>query len=308
MPMQNPKHIQQIHKLDYLNILLMIISFVIAYISPWPLLLGAYALLGPAHYLTEISWLHDRNYFTQQKTDYIYLLALTLYMLAFSKLYIPLIILTLSFVLAMTLYQSYKEKILIIFIGILIAALANQNASYLVILLFLPTLIHVYLFTAGFILNGALKNNSLPGYASFALLILCGISFFLPQSIIIHPITSLYALHNTYYFQNIVTSFIKTFHLEANNHYLLQTVRFVAFAYCYHYLNWFSKTGVIRWHEISKKRLFIMAGIYLLAISLYFYNYGLGFAVLLSLSFLHVILELPLDILMVKNISKSLLS
>ncbi len=295
--------LKQIHKLDYLNILLMLISFVIAYISPWPLLLGAYAILGPAHYLTEISWLHDRNYFTQQKADYIYLLILTLYMLVFTKFYIPIMILTLSFVVAMTLFKTLKEKLLTLFAGLLIAALTSKNTTYVVIILFLPTLIHVYLFTAGFILNGSLKNKSVPGFISFALLISCGISFFLPQPIIIQPITSHFVLHNTNYFQNMVDLFVKTFHLQNDNQYLLQTVRFIAFAYCYHYLNWFSKTGVIRWHEISRKKLCIMSAIYLFSISLYFYNYGLGFTVLLSLSFLHVILELPLDVLMVKSIS-----
>src|SRR5208337_4813876 len=31
---------------------------------PFELLLLAYGILGPLHYLTEISWLHDRHYFT----------------------------------------------------------------------------------------------------------------------------------------------------------------------------------------------------------------------------------------------------
>jgi hypothetical protein len=30
-------------------------------------------------------------------------------------------------------------------------------------------------------------------------------------------------------------------------------MRFIAFAYLYHYLNWFSKTEVIRWHKVPKK-------------------------------------------------------
>ena len=302
MTTQNSLNLQQIHKLDYLNILLMLISFVIAYISPWPLLLGAYAILGPAHYLTEISWLHDRNYFTQQKADYIYLLILTFYMLVFTKFYIPIMILTLSFTVAMTLFKTYKEKVLIIFAGLIIAALTTKNTAYVIILLFLPTLIHVYVFTAGFILNGAIKNHSVPGYATFALLILCGICFFLPQPFIIQPITAHFVLHNANYFQNMVDLFIKTFRLENNNQHIIQTIRFIAFAYSYHYLNWVSKTGIIRWHEISGKRLRILTYIYLFSISLYLYNYGLGFVVLLSLSFLHVILELPLDVLMFKNI------
>ena len=39
-------NINRTHQLDYLNILLMVISFVVAYITPWQLLLGAYAILA----------------------------------------------------------------------------------------------------------------------------------------------------------------------------------------------------------------------------------------------------------------------
>ncbi len=169
-------------------------------------------------------------------------------------------------------------------------------------LIFIPSLIHVYLFTAGFILNGALKSKSIPAYISFVLLLILGASFFLPRAFTIHPIVSNYAVQNLMYFQHIVNNFINTFHLQDNAHYLLQTVRFMAFAYCYHYLNWFSKTRIIKWHEISKLRAGIIIGLYGFALSLYYVSFGLGFTVLLTLSFLHVILELPLDILMFKNI------
>jgi hypothetical protein len=32
-------------------------------------------------------------------------------------------------------------------------------------------------------------------------------------------------------------------------------LRFIAFAYTYHYLNWFSKTDIIRWHVVSQRRI-----------------------------------------------------
>ena len=35
----------------------------ITYLVPFELLLLSYVVLGPAHYFTEISWLHDRKYF-----------------------------------------------------------------------------------------------------------------------------------------------------------------------------------------------------------------------------------------------------
>src|SRR5438128_829474 len=54
-------------QVNYLNLGLMIVSCVLAYITPFELFLFAYAVLGPLHYLTEISWLHDRKYFVEAK-------------------------------------------------------------------------------------------------------------------------------------------------------------------------------------------------------------------------------------------------
>ena len=41
---------------------------------PFETFLFAYAFLGPLHYLTEISWLHDRQYFSKGKYDFTFLL------------------------------------------------------------------------------------------------------------------------------------------------------------------------------------------------------------------------------------------
>ena len=56
-------------KVDVFNIGLMLISCALAFIMPFEMFLLAYAILGPLHYLTEISWLHERNYFTKGKYD-----------------------------------------------------------------------------------------------------------------------------------------------------------------------------------------------------------------------------------------------
>ena len=72
-------------------------------------------------------------------------------------------------------------------------------------------------------------------------------------------------------------------------------MRFIAFAYTYHYLNWFSKTSVIRWHEIPRSRYVLVCLLWLASISIYIYDYGLGFRWLFLLSFAHVFLEFPLN-------------
>jgi hypothetical protein len=48
---------------DAIHMGLMFAALGITYLVPFELLLLSYVVLGPAHYFTEISWLHDRKYF-----------------------------------------------------------------------------------------------------------------------------------------------------------------------------------------------------------------------------------------------------
>jgi hypothetical protein len=59
--------ITTVNRLDYVNIGLLIFSCILAFIMPFELFLFAYGVLGPLHYLTEISWLHDKNYYANLK-------------------------------------------------------------------------------------------------------------------------------------------------------------------------------------------------------------------------------------------------
>ena len=53
-----------VRAIDPINIGLIILTCVVAHLFPYHLLLFSYAVLGPAHYLTQISWMHDRRYFS----------------------------------------------------------------------------------------------------------------------------------------------------------------------------------------------------------------------------------------------------
>jgi hypothetical protein len=72
----------------------------------------------------------------------------------------------------------------------------------------------------------------------------------------------------------------------------------------YHYLNWFSKTEVIRWHKVPKARFILVIGLWLLACGLYIYDYGIGLTFLFFLSFTHVLLEFPLNMVSIFGIGK----
>ena len=82
--------------------------------------------------------------------------------------------------------------------------------------------------------------------------------------------------------------------------------RFIAYAYTYHYLNWFSKTSVIKWHLIPKRSLIIIVSIWALSVALYFTNYRTGLAVLYFLSLMHVIFEFPLNFQSFRDIGRSI--
>src|SRR5277367_5778352 len=64
---------------NWVNIGLMLISCAAAIGAPFHTFLFAYVVLGPLHYLTEISWLHDRSYFTRRSSARRWWLALVLF-------------------------------------------------------------------------------------------------------------------------------------------------------------------------------------------------------------------------------------
>jgi len=53
---------------DAVHLGLMLAAFGLTYLVPFELLLLSYVILGPAHYFTEISWLHDRKYFLPHRS------------------------------------------------------------------------------------------------------------------------------------------------------------------------------------------------------------------------------------------------
>jgi hypothetical protein len=85
-------------------------------------------------------------------------------------------------------------------------------------------------------------------------------------------------------------------------------MRFIAFAYLYHYLNWFSKTEIIRWHKVPKVRFIVVIVTWIAASVFYTYDYSLGLSLLFFLSFSHVLLEFPLNIVSIVGIVTESLS
>ena len=323
--------------IDILNIGLIFLSLYIAITLPFKLFLFSYAILGPLHYLTQINWLHERNYFIKSKnywsvTFIIIAILLSIYPTfvfidiglneAFDKILTFIgkqtnIFLIVGFLFAISLILFKKSKYLIIglAIAIVIAIILKISVPDYVILIgiFLPTIIHVYIFTLLFIIYGAIKSKSKYG-------IYLGISLFLiPFVICLIPIEPLEKMPtqetlNTYMSSKMIYlnfNIAKMFGgITETNFRLFSEIGFriqifVAFAYTYHYLNWFSKISIIGWRKnITKKKGVFILVIWILSISLYIYDFKIGFIALLFLSFLHVFLEFPLNIITIKELFK----
>ncbi len=287
----------------------MLVSCAVAFTIPFELVLISYAFLGPAHYLTEISWLHDRNYFVEQKSIFLPMAILSLAVTAFMFIGVTnvswsyaVFALAVATAFSFLLGKNLKHKIYIFAgISILFGLLGVAHPPFAMGLAFLlPTVIHVYFFTGIFIALGALKAKSFWGYVSLAVFVFCGLIFFFvtPATTTLFPE---FLAQNVGFF-NGLTDYISTiisFEGRVTTHSLFA---FLSFAYTYHYLNWFSKVEIIKWHKLPKNRLFIIVCIYVLAISLYLYNYKAGFMALTLLSIAHVMLELPLNIISIKGL------
>lgn len=298
----------ELNKVNTLNIAFMLLSCGIAYLIPLELFLFSYAVLGPLHYLTQISWLQKRGFFMRGKYDYLFLVALCLGILVLTIFNRGNsgFILALGFGGAAALAFSLKPKTKVIFILAVIfaALLARKLPAYTLFFgIFLPTLVHVYVFTGLFILYGALKSRSRSGYLSFLVFVSCGLIFFAfsPPLLGINANGYLQASYEpfqrmAFYLARLLgvsdVSNLRDVYASVSG---IAILRLIAFAYTYHYLNWFSKTSVIGWHEISRLRMAMIIALWLAAVGIYAWDYRIGFAILLTLSLGHVILEFPLN-------------
>jgi len=431
------------HQIDILNIGLMFLALGVAFFIPFELFLFSYAVLGPLHYLTEISWLHKKQYFVPgTKKDYLGFAAISVFIgvLVLIASYgreitealfgtpidlgmtgwgtnLIFLIFGASFVLVLTQKKSHRilgfamlaaialfynldrvkttivsydgkelggvhldknHKYLAITNAKLTlndgveipkgtvvlrkekdgnlapypgsvgessrvsvpksAAIVNLNGETLSLVsgesfrfgskygggtlffsFFLPTLIHVFLFTALFMLFGALKSNSGVGLFSVVCLFICAaLPFLWDPGFIVYEVTHKVKESYEVSFFSLNLEILKLFEagpvhgreLAESTVYTssfgISLTRFIAFAYTYHYLNWFSKTSIIQWHKVPFLNLAVVGLLWVASVALYAYDYKTGLHALFFLSFLHVFMEFPLNVQSIKGIIASL--
>jgi hypothetical protein len=245
----------------------------------------------------------------RRRIDYLFLVGLCLIIAAVSvlRLRVPVsLFIGIAFgsALAVSFLQKSLHKIVAITLVSGIAVLTSRLPAYTVIFgIFLPSIVHVYVFTGLFILYGALKSRSRSGYVSLFVFIGCSMLFF-----IVSP--TLFGITDSKYLRGSYRSFERlNFFLakllgfsdigKLNDIYVTESgvtlMRFVAFAYTYHYLNWFSKTSILNWHKISRLRWGAILTLWALSVAVYAVDYRIGFIVLFALSMAHVLLEFPLN-------------
>lgn len=288
---------------------LMVLSCLLAYVIPLELFLFSYAVLGPLHYLTQISWLQKRDFFVRRKIDYLFLVVLCVIIAAISafRLRVPVSLfvgIAFGSALAVLFLEKTLHKIVAIILVSGIAVLTSRIPAYSLIFgIYLPSIVHVYIFTGLFILYGALKSRSRSGYVSLFVFIGCSVLFFIISPTLFGITDSMYLRGSYRPFERLNFSLGRLLGFsdigKLNDVYVAESgvalMRFIAFAYTYHYLNWFSKTSILKWHKISRQRWGALLTLWTLSMAVYAVDYRIGFIVLFSLGMAHVLLEFPLN-------------
>lgn len=322
----------KVGKIDTLNSLLIVVSMILAVVLPFQTFLYSYAILGPLHYLTEVNWLNDKKFFVYQPVVFkrVVLVFSIVYVLPF-LVQLPLLfnffnpeqvalfhsiqpwmngvtmaILGLS--IGLVFFKELRLGLILAFImGASVALLVKNHFYNSWVGVFLPTLIHVYVFTTLFMLYGTLKVKSTAGYFNVALMVL--VPFLigaLPEEYISKPdhFLSVVYFENNFHVMNARVAELFDFELPRLN---MRIQVFIAFAYIYHYLNWFTKTTVIGWHKkITAKKTILISSLWITSIFFYWIDFKTGFILVLFFSVLHVFSELPLNVISIKGIGEQL--
>ncbi|OUS20045.1 hypothetical protein A9Q93_02040 [Nonlabens dokdonensis] len=322
------------HFTDQLNIILVIIAALLAYVFPLELFIFSYTLLGPLHYVTEINWLHNKSYFfTSNKMVWLSIGLFASLILFVPKLFLycensdttltktmvfindwsnSVIFITLMLAVACQFISSKIAWIIISLFSFIGAVFLKNVEQYkLLIGVFVPTIIHVYLFTIIFMLYGAKKSKSNYGYISVALVLLIPIIIINLElargSYLFSDFSKELYLNNDFHVLPVILSKFLGM-TDGTEFYFYESIwlkfmMFISFIYCYHYLNWFSKTTVIKWHKmLDKKKMIAIVVIWITVMFLYWYDFGLGLLISLFLGFIHVILEFPLNMYSLKKL------
>ena len=282
----------------------MLAAAALAWFLPFELFAFSYVVLGPLHYLTQISWLHDRGYFTKGKVGAPLLIAgaaivtfawqLDRLLLFDWRAFVTVGLFVGSVSMAYAARPRYRLPLLCL--ALVLTYAARQWPLIGLLGLLLPSIVHVFVFTGTFLLSGVLKQRSRSGLLSFAVFATCAALL-----LVVRPDAAGYSgLPIT---QAVVVPFLsirdevsRLLGIGTDWSGLIAVSRFMAWAYTYHYLNWFSKTRVIGWGDVSRARMAVIVGLYAVCLTLYAVDFERGFLIVGFVGMVHVYTEFPLDV------------
>jgi hypothetical protein len=289
---------------DLIHLALMLGALAVSYVLPFELLLLSYIILGPAHYYTEISWLHDRSYFMPRRAFAFVLAAAALGGMFIAQPYWSGVLLWCCFVAAalVALNAPLPRTLMLGTVALAVTLLmALAGAPFALVGILLPTFIHVSIFTLVFMTLGALRARS-PAQAALIGVYLLAIAAILvvpPSSATVIPV---FAQLGRDYFGDIAPSLGALFGVP-NLQFAGRITGLLSFVYTYHYLNWFIKADVIRWARMPRPRLVAVVALSVASTAFCLYNYTIGITVLLVVSLLHVLLEFPLNTVAIRDLA-----
>src|SRR6202795_4056459 len=291
---------------DAVHLGLLLAALAITYVVPFELLLLSYVVLGPAHYFTEISWLHDRKYFLPHRNVAFGLAGVAVVAaLIDNAAWFGFVIWTAFVACALLTTTTAAQSIVLTIVALAVPAVMAANESALAVLgILLPTLIHVSLFTLVFMTLGAVRSGS-KMQALLVLLYVAAILLLLVVPPSAETQIPAFAKVAQEYFGNVAPALGRLLGI-ADVKLDTRLTSLLAFVYTYHYLNWFIKAEVIRWVDISRARLALIVAASSASTALYFYDYAFGFTVLLALSLVHVVLEFPLNSLALRQLGTAI--
>jgi hypothetical protein len=295
------------HATDTIHLGLMLAALGITYLVPFELLLLSYVVLGPAHYFTEISWLHDRKYFLPHHSVPIVLAIIAVIAALIDNASWFGFVMWMAFVVCALLAATTTalQGTALVIIAIWATAVMAMNGSSLAVLgILLPTLVHVSLFTLVFMVLGAFRSGS-KMQALLVVLYLAAMVILLAAPPSASTQIPAFAKVGQEYFGNVAPALGRLLGV-ADLKLDTRLMSLLAFVYTYHYLNWFIKADMIRWTDISRTRLALIVAASAASTALYFYDYTFGFTVLLALSLVHVVLEFPLNSLALRQLGTAI--
>ncbi len=296
------------------NFLALVVSAVAAILAPLQVFIFVYAFVGPLHYLTEIAWLKKKGFYFGDGavSERVYVaVAAVLCVVVSIDFYVHRRLTGYAVGILMVLSLGALVKKPYVLISALVAGYVAKFFVHGLVMFvgtILPTIVHVYVFTMLFMLSGLVRERGRPGLAWVRWInwinpfLLLGLPVALAMARWNYPAPGSYWIHAEAGFSSLHGYLVgllgHNLHPDATilaDPAAAGVLRFLAFIYLFHYLNWFAKTELLQWHRVSLRSWGWIAALYSVSVGCYLWNFVVGFYLVNFLSMLHVFLEFPLN-------------